>query len=265
MNTERFKIRQITDTIYSIDDNGDNVIYLVIGSEKALLIDTGWGIGDLKEVVSNITSLPLIVVNTHGHPDHVSGGFQFPDIYIHEEDVHIIEGCFQEVNRRWAFDNVVNGPYPEGFDSEQWIHSKVGNIIPIKSNHKFDLGKKVIEVIALPGHTPGGIALLDKEERVLFSGDSILKGHIWLHIDHSTPLSTYLSGLKNLQSYMSDFDTLLPAHGTSLKPKLLNDIVTGAEDIVQGRKKGTLQETFCGDGLLCTFDDFSILYDGSKL
>ncbi|MCM1989464.1 MBL fold metallo-hydrolase [Oceanirhabdus seepicola] len=265
MCTDWFKTNQITNNIYSIDDNGDNIMYLIIGNEKALLIDTGWGVGNLKEVVSKITDLPLIVVNTHGHPDHVSGGYQFSDIYIGEDDIPILKGCFKLENRQWALNNVLKGPYTEEFSSEQWLHSKLGNIFAIKNGHKFDLGNKIIEVIELPGHTPGGIGLLDREERILFSGDSILKGHIWMHLDHSTSLSTYLSGLKKLELDINAFDTILPAHGTSFKSQMLNKLISDIEDILYGKKQGTTHQTFCGEGLLCEFEDYSILYDGSKL
>lgn len=265
MSTDWFKIEQVTNNIYSIDDNGEDTMYLIIGSERALLIDTGWGVGNLKKAVSKITDLPLLVVNTHGHPDHVSGGYQFSNIYICEDDVPILKGCFKLENRHWALKNALKGPFPENFSSEQWVHSKVGNIIAIKTKHKFDLGNKIIEVISLPGHTPGGIALLDKEERILFSGDSILKGIIWMHLDHSTTLSSYLLALKNLQSDINQFDTILPAHGASLKPEIINKLVMGIEDILQGRRKGIPHQTFVGDGLLCKFNDWSIVYNGSKL
>ncbi|MCX7708677.1 MAG: MBL fold metallo-hydrolase [Clostridia bacterium] len=266
MRNDWFKIKQITKSIYAIDDRGEDILYLVVGKEKALLVDTGWGVGNLKKVVSTITDLPLIVVNTHGHPDHVSGDYQFSEIHIAEGDVPVLQQSFKEENRRWALENVLRGPFPDDFSAEQWLYSELPNIIPIKDKHLFDLGNKIIEVIEVPGHSPGCIVLIDHEERVLFSGDSILKGYTWLHLDHSTTLSKYLLSLKKLKTEMSKFDAILPAHSDfPLQAEIISEFISGAEDILEGRRKGIAHQTFAGDGLLCTFGSCGIVYNSSRL
>jgi hydroxyacylglutathione hydrolase len=79
-----FETRLIAPRTWAIGDHGCDVIYLVAGDERALLIDTGWGIGDLPGVVASLTDLPLLVVNTHGHPDHTVRSWQFERVHMYE-------------------------------------------------------------------------------------------------------------------------------------------------------------------------------------
>ena len=81
-----FTTRRLGDRTWAIDDGGSDTIYLIVGDERALLLDTGWGVGDLPALVASLTSLPLLVVNTHGHPDHTYGNGQFAQVYIHPDD-----------------------------------------------------------------------------------------------------------------------------------------------------------------------------------
>ena len=64
-----FSTREIGPHTRAIDDCGQDVLYLVCGDERCLLVDTGWGVGDLPGLVASLTPLPVTVVNTHGHPD----------------------------------------------------------------------------------------------------------------------------------------------------------------------------------------------------
>ena len=72
-NNSWFVLNEITDGIWFISDKTGVNCYLVDGETKSLLIDTGWGLGNLAELIHSITSLPIEVVFTHGHPDHVNG------------------------------------------------------------------------------------------------------------------------------------------------------------------------------------------------
>ena len=85
-----FKASQIFPGVWCIDDHGSDIMYLVIGSDSALLIDTGLGLVHLRDYVKSITNLPLIVVNTHGHPDHAGANYQFEKVYAHKADFAMI-------------------------------------------------------------------------------------------------------------------------------------------------------------------------------
>ncbi len=263
---EWFRKERITDDIILLDDKGQSSIYLVKGTERSLLIDTGWGIGDLPGVVREFTDTPVTVVNTHGHPDHVGGNYQFDSVYIAKEDDHLLKGCFNEDDRRWAIKYVARGPYPEGFSEEEWARAKAGGIIHLQEDQIFDLGNKKIEVIPVPGHSPGCIALFDSKDRVLFTGDSIIEGDIWMYLEESEPLEVYLSSLKKLDSLSGRFDMLLPAHCRAPIPKtVISELIRGVEGILDGSIKGDYHKTFAGEGSLCRFETSGVIYNENKL
>lgn len=261
-----FRTEKITESIILIDDRKESNIYLVKGSRKSLLIDTGWGIGDLPGVVREYTDKPLIVVNTHGHPDHAGGDYQFDEIYVPAEDISTIEECFSEEKRKFAIENVVSGPMPDGFSEADWICAKPGKLIPMDDNHVFDLGDRKIEVIFIPGHSPGSVALLDSSDRVLFTGDSVLEGDIWLYLDKSAPLDVYLSGMRKLDSFSGSFDMILPAHCRApISRAIIGELIRGVEKILDGTLKGKPYRTFAGEGILQRFESCGVIYDESKL
>jgi glyoxylase-like metal-dependent hydrolase (beta-lactamase superfamily II) len=268
---------------WAIDDRGNNMIYLLTGTEKALLLDTGWGIGDLPALVASLTPLPLTVVNTHGHPDHVGGDGQFPQVYITDADRSLAMNCMSAQARRWAVDNqALPQPFPPDFDLDAWLASTT-NFASIAEGHWIDLGERRLEVIALPGHSPGSICLLDRGSRWIFTGDSLLPWAIWLHLDESLPLGELLANLRRLQGYASAFDTettgfrtettgfrtIWPAHG-ELKSlgqpaSLLDDMIAGIERILAGKLTGQPEHTFAGDGLRCDFGTCGVLYRPDRL
>jgi hydroxyacylglutathione hydrolase len=261
-----FSVQKMADRIYAIHDNGNDMIYLIAGTQKALLVDTGWGIGDLEALIRTITDLPLEVVSTHGHPDHVGGGYQFPAIHIPEADLEMLNGCFNAEYRRTTLKHLQAKAYPPDFNPEQWVNAKLNRLIPIKDGHSFDLGDKRLEVIAIPGHTPGSIALLDREAGILFSGDAVIAGTIWMHLDHSTPLHTCLQSLKQLTNRSAPLQMILPGHAEiPAVPGIIAELIAGIEAIVAGRLRGEAHHTFHGSGLLCSFGSCGIVYNAEKL
>ena len=128
---------------------------LMIGTEKALLLDTGWGTGRLKKVVREITDKPLIVVNSHGHIDHVNGNMQFDEpIYIHPADVELCKAHSSRQMRQMIASAAEKlTPLEEKFNQEAFLSGGIGKLTLLEEGKVFDLGGKTLEVIALPGHT----------------------------------------------------------------------------------------------------------------
>ena len=110
---EWFKTKRVGKRTWAIDDRGADVMYLIAGDEKCLLVDTGWGIGDLPKTVSSLSSLPLLVLNTHGHPDHSYGNSVFEQVHIHEADKHLIHNLSTAKTRKWMIKNVLPKPLPK--------------------------------------------------------------------------------------------------------------------------------------------------------
>jgi Zn-dependent hydrolases, including glyoxylases len=261
-----FKVTEVANKTWLINDNGFDNIYLVEGKEKALLIDTGCGVGDLKQLLSTLTSLPIIVVNTHGHPDHVMGNAQFKDIHMDNQDALLLKEYISYDNKKMILENMLQGQYNSEFSTEKWLNAKMNNIIPIKNGHKFDLGDRDIIVISLPGHSAGCIGLLDERERLFFSGDSIIECDMWLHLNDSLPLSTFLQSIKNVSAVSEKFSKILSGHNMSpIQTEIIDEIIQGVTKIVEGELIGSLHHTFMGDGLLCRFSRCGVVYNPDNL
>lgn len=190
----RAKLYNIAPGVTCIDDAGESVCYVVCGTEKAAVIDTVNGMENLYEIVREVTDLPLVVINTHGHCDHVWGNGFFEEAYIHPADIDVHDMFFKM--------------RPE---------LKTCPLKPLKEGETVELGDRTLEVILVDGHTRGSICLLDKKDGFLYSGDAI-NGQAWLQLDHSAPLHVYLESLNALDAYRPFFTELHNGHNVEAIP-----------------------------------------------
>lgn len=142
-------------------------MHLIIGSERALLIDTGMGAGDLKGAVDALTGgKPLDVVNTHFHGDHSGGNGQFDRVYCPEQDVPYLKAQMVHPETRMR---------PLCDEKDLVPISDQTEVIPYRDGYRFRLGDgEELEAIYTPGHTAGGCMLLDHKSGILYSGDAVL-------------------------------------------------------------------------------------------
>ena len=260
-----FTIKPIADQVWRIGDHGNDNIYLVEGKEKALLIDTGIGAADLKQCVKSITELPVIVVNTHGHPDHCGGNFQFEEVYAHPLDFEMVKQFNSKEHHGNTVENALkNSPDLESVIGKDLGEFKSASLLPVESGDVFDLGDRKLEVVEVPGHTEGSICLLDSENDLLFTGDNnnIL---VWLFLDGCLPLDAYLETLINLKQRAEEFETILPGHGEPLDKAFIDEQITCAQNILSGACKGEPYNAFAGDGLLCTYKRAGIAFNPDNL
>jgi hydroxyacylglutathione hydrolase len=269
MRTEWFEVRQIDGATWAIDDRGSDIMYLVCGQERCLLMDTGWGVGDLAGLVAALSPLPLTVVNTHGHPDHTFGNGQFAQVYVHAADEAAVRAIPSAEPREWIMENILPKPLPADFQFDAWAVAGAGSLLAIQDGHLFDLGGRALQVVSVPGHSPGSICLLDRQARVLFTGDSVLPGAVWLHLGESLPLRQFHENLQRLQALGNEFDYILPAHADlealPLPKAILDDLMAGIERILTGALVGREEKTFAGDGLRCDFGSCGIVYRPDRL
>jgi glyoxylase-like metal-dependent hydrolase (beta-lactamase superfamily II) len=227
--------------VWRIDDHGGDNAYLVAGQDRALLIDTGTGVADLAACVRQITRLPATVVNTHGHPDHVGGDFQFESVSAHPDD----------------FAMILRFSGRGGFDERR--------LVPVRAGHVLDLGGRRLEVIETPGHTRGSICLLDAGHKRLFTGDND-NSLVWLFLTDCLPLESYLQTLRSLRQRGSDYDTIRPGHGEPMDTAFISEQIACAESILSGACKGEPYESpFGGGARLCSYKRASIAYDPENL
>ena len=235
-----YRVTEIGNGRYRIYDPLGVFTDLFVGSERALLWDTSYGFRDLKAVVKTLTDLPLYVVNSHGHIDHACGNYQFDvPIYIHPADLPVLRDHHGPYRKKLAVQMAANAADPltgqpvnalkSDFDARQYLERPLGNLREVRQGDVFDLGGKQLEVIEVPGHTPGSIGLLYREEKIFYAGDS-MNDDLWLFLPEACPLSVYKETLK--KAWELDFDTLIMSHTPQPLPKkVLLDYMETAEQL----------------------------------
>jgi len=225
------EIIKINDNTWRIEDNGVR-FFLLAGTEKALLIDSGMNTPNAKQIAASITNLPVMLLNTHGDPDHISGNGSFDCFYMHPDE---------EDNYR--------------------AHGGTGSILPVNDKDIIELGNRPLKILFIPGHTPGSIAVLDVNYRVLISGDSIQDGNIFMFKERRN-LSLYVESLRKLSKYIDEFDTIYPSHGSfPIYPKLIASLIEGAEQIISGTARGKVVDMFGTPVMLYKFPYAGFLCD----
>ncbi len=157
----------------SFDGAGDPWMYLIDGLEKCMLIDTGFGVGDLKGLIKEIVGdKPIIVANTHSHFDHAYGNCQFDTCYCHENEVPRMKTKNNPHIWDYLFDENGKPIYTE-FDRNDIVAYHEYEIVGVPDGYLFDLGGGYkVEAVLMPGHTPGQCAYYDHHNHTIFTGDT---------------------------------------------------------------------------------------------
>lgn len=225
-------VHKLDERTYCIDQF-DVHLYLFLGREWALLWDTGFDVfPDLRETVNRLTDLPVMVVNSHGHPDHSGSNLQFEEIYAH----------------------------PDGFDMVRTYQGGDGSLKPLRDGQVIDLGGRSFQVIHTPGHQRGHISLLNRTERTLLPGDVIQGEHVIMYLPGSN-WDEYRASLARLKELGDAYDTILPSHGAiPLGKEQIDKIIAAADAYRAGTLTG--HAAVGPDGSPCkeyVLDGFSIL------
>lgn len=221
MTWQRANIHQLMDHLYLIDDAGESTCYLICGTEKAMLIDTANGMEDLHAIVRSLTDLPVVVVNTHGHCDHIYGNAYFQEAYIHPADLTLAAEHFGMFQEEYAKRSLAPCPFRE---------LAVGQV--------FDLGGIELEVVALKGHTAGSIGLIARQDRLLFSGDG-LNPHQWMQLEECLPIAALRDSLLALKNgHGHEFDRILSGHAKGFRDTtMIDQLIQGCEDLLSGQRE----------------------------
>ncbi|KPK77522.1 MAG: hypothetical protein AMJ79_02945 [Phycisphaerae bacterium SM23_30] len=212
---EVYKITEGTYALYEPYQFEEAICYLVEGQNRAALIDTGTGIGDLKKLVQKLTDLPVFVILTHEHYDHVADAYQFDEIIMYDNDLAVEtlkKGRSNASLQRYiAKDYLWNKPLPQGFDPDAWTIPPMEPTDLVRENDIIDLGGRRLEVIYTPGHSPGQMCLLDRQNRLLFTGDHFFPGPLYAHAS-DVNIDDYIASNKKLCQRINEFDYLCSGH-----------------------------------------------------
>lgn len=185
-----FEVYEVLPGIYAIYEPGqfeEVISYLITGSEKALLFDAGLGIGDLKKVVAELTDLEIVLLNSHTHYDHIGGNHQFDRIYARNTEYtqNHSRGLPHDEVKEFVGKGWVWKPTPETFSADQYRIEPFTITKFIRDGEKINLGDRVLEIMFTPGHAPDAICLMDREKRILFTGDTFYLAPLYAHLEGS--------------------------------------------------------------------------------
>ena len=230
-----FKARRIYDNVTLITGLGGEQSFLIEGSDKALLIDGLSGVGSLKAVVRELTELPVTLVNTHGHVDHIGADFEYKEVYIAPEDIPLMYAhSDMEMRLGFAKSGAMFAPLPtEPKLSDVTVPGPV-KTLPMKNGDIFDLGGVKLEVIAVPGHTRGTVVFLDRDRRIVYSGDACNRNTL-VYGEESASIEEFKESLLHFKEFQPAFDGLWGGHGGAMEqPEIIDSAIALCDEIMAG-------------------------------
>ncbi|WP_286946054.1 MBL fold metallo-hydrolase [Acetobacterium sp. UBA5834] len=252
-----FSHHTLKKNLISIRDPLGYVATLVIGRHAALLFDTMSGVGDLRSYLKTLTDLPVIVVLSHAHFDHLGGAFLFDEVYLSSQEAINLEIYFDKEIREL----VVNNAKKKLPFTHQAVHglnaSSRPDFLELKEGMRFDLGGVRLEAISLPGHTPGSMGLLCKELGVLLSGDAFTP-IMCLFLEESLSVNAYLRTLDKVARL--SFDYFVTSHHQRLFEKERLEIFRSCAEFSQHNDKGKLFRY----SLIPKFEGVMHIFQGSR-
>ena len=211
-----FEVYRVSDGVHAIYEPGqfeEVISFLVTGEERALLFDSGLGIGDMRRVVDGLTELPVIVLNSHTHYDHVGGNHQFDTVWGTATDYTRERAGGSEPSDVAGFlkEGWVWKPLPDGFDPATFRSEPFEIAKTVEDGEVIDLGGRRLEVVLVPGHAPDALCLLDRENRILFTGDTFYLAPLYTHLEGSD-FELYAGSAARLAAMADAYDHAYTAH-----------------------------------------------------
>ena len=271
MDLNHFRVNKLTQHIYRIVDALDVCCYLVVGQERACLLDTCTGVGDLKACVESITKLPLTVIVSHGHMDHCGGAGWFDRAYMCHSELPILK-IHRDVSYRCRF---FNDHLSLNLLESDFLPVPEAMFLDIPEGMELELGGVTVKLLLSAGHTPGMICPLIVEDRVLIIGDAC-DDNVLLFDPFSSSVRVYMQNLQKLQALDGCYDQVLGNHGVFTFPKELIDnvleccrMILNREDLhIPTQTLGARMYSCCAtgpDGLRLDGKPGNVLYSDEKV
>lgn len=247
-------------------------MFLVIGGERALLIDTGYATTDVMNYVRRVTDKPVIPVNTHGHFDHIGGNGVFQEVYLSEKDWktardhsdrEYLQRMLQHkkdisrIFRMMAKLPAVKKELEESTDIGQCKY------LPLPAESYFELGSRKVLFLETPGHTQGSICLFDEKTGSLFPGDMLCERGVLLGLDHSTSVEEYRQSVERIEKFYKEHSgkRIFPSHHElPVSENIFLRYRELCDKIISGEVKGRYIDDGISQGLCAKGNDLQIIY-----
>lgn len=237
-----FQLDVKTWRIEEYDDHSSVYFYLLSGEKGALLLDTGMGTVDTAQIVRSLTNLPVTVLCTHGHFDHIGGNAYFDEVWMHRADEPLYR---------------LHSSPEMGFLKQP----PKENIHWFEGEPTFELGNRPLRVIHTPGHSLGSVCLLDVSRRWLFTGDTCCKADVLLNLEYSTCVSQYAQSIQKLLAMREAYDITWPDHHTvPVETGVLTQFAQAAERLCSGQAEGENFAFILGSAKRFVYQDIAIVY-----
>lgn len=239
MTENIYTVEKINDETFLIDEYGRDICYLLLGEEKALLIDCSIGLGDLRGVVENITSLPVTVAATHCHADHVGGAFQFDGgIWIHKNDINLFTRI---ASMQYFRKKVISNRMKRVGIDEKYVkgHPELCRWNAFKDGKVFDLGGRKVTAHHTPGHSKGSVVFTDEKYKLMFTGDNTCS-YLLMKLPRAVSLTKWLDGAEKTLELSKTY-TPYCAHGDGRQStEQIQNTINRVKEIIQMNPKRTL-------------------------
>ncbi len=184
--------------------NGSLYMYLLEGADKAIVIDTAYGLGDIKAYCEKLTDKPVWGADSHAHLDHAGGNGFFEDVYVHE-------------NFQLDFDATKD----DGMVDYSALPHPDYNRHILKDGDVIDLGGREIKILDISSHSNTSLAYIDPASRLLFCGDEMESTQVLMYpiaVDEDHPhdfkakIARHKANMEKLLAHGSEFDYCCPGH-----------------------------------------------------
>lgn len=223
--------------------------YLLNGTERSLLIDTGLGICNIYEEVQKWTDKPVAAVATHVHWDHIGGHRYFPNFYAHEAELSWLSGGFPLTAEQIKGFVTERCDLPDGFQIDDYVFFQGTPTRVLRDNDRIDLGGRTLQVLHTPGHSPGHMCFWEADRGYLFTGDLVYQGTLFAYYPSTDP-EAYLASMERIAAL--PVKRVLPAHHSlDIRPSIIQEITAAFQDL---KAAGKLRH---GGGVF-SYGDFAI-------
>lgn len=259
-----FATEEVEPRTWLIGEPGHVNCFLVAGTERAVLVDTGLGIADIRDAAGQLTDSPVLVVNTHSHSDHRGGNWHFTDVAAHplaaatlaqpveqgyltgylrvaREQLAAYQRAREADDRFFHLFTATTRPRPLPANADEWSVPAGPAPVPLADRERIALGGRELTVLHTPGHSPDSLCLLDERAGLLFAGDTLITGDFWAHTP-DTEIEGFAATLRKLADELAgQLTAIYPAHTLRYRapPGLLTAAADAFEAIVDGTSVGT--------------------------